>query len=185
MTKIFVIIFATCIVSLQANTRTYDVLVFGATASGVMAAIAASEEGSRVLLVEPGRYVGGMVTGGLSHSDYGDRTVIGGLTLEFYRKVAEHYNTHVFYWRGPEPHVGEEIMLDWLNEHGVDLWLGKRVQEVIKNGSNIERIVFTDGTGAKASVYIDAGYEGDLMARAGVSYTWGREGRCDNNESYH
>jgi hypothetical protein len=182
--RIFTLIYAACIISLQAYTGTYDVMVYGATASGVMAAIAASEEGSRVLLVEPGRYVGGMVTGGLSHSDYGDRTVIGGLTLEFYRKVAQHYNTHVFYWRGPEPHVGEKIMLDWLHEHGVDLQFGKRVQEVIKNGNTIQRIIFTDGTYAEASVYIDAGYEGDLMALAGVSYTWGRESRSDNNESW-
>ena len=72
------------------------------------------KEGARVLLVEPGKNVGGMVTGGLSHTDYGDRTVIGGLTYQFYQKVAEHYKTHVFYWRGPEPHVGEQIMLDWL-----------------------------------------------------------------------
>jgi hypothetical protein len=182
--RFFAIIYVVCFVSLKAHAGTYDVLVYGATASGVMAAIAASEQGSRVLLVEPGNYVGGMVTGGLSHSDYGDRTVIGGLTLEFYRRVAEHYNTHVFYWRGPEPHVGEKIMLDWLHEHGVELWFGKRVQQVMKNGSKIERLIFADGTYAEASVYIDAGYEGDLMARAGVSYTWGREARSDNNESW-
>ena len=172
-----------CILSVQLHAYTYDVLVYGATASGVMAAIAAAGEGSKVLLVEPGKYVGGMVTGGLSHTDYGDRTVIGGLAYEFYRKVAEYYNTGIFYWRGPEPHVGEKIMLDWLKENGVEIWFGKRVQEVIKSGNVIERIIFTDGSGASASVYIDAGYEGDLMARAGVSYTWGREGKNDFNES--
>ena len=163
---------------------TYDVLVYGATAGGVMAAIAASGEGSRVLLAEPGRYVGGMVTGGLSHSDYGDRTVIGGLAYTFYRKVAEYYKTHVFYWRGPEPHVGEKLMLDWLEESGVEIWFGKRVKTVVRKGSMIEKVIFTDGTEASAAVYIDAGYEGDLMSLAGVSYTWGREGRKDYNESW-
>ena len=80
--------------------KEYDVIVYGATAGGVMASIAAADEGMTVLLVEPGKYVGGMVTGGLSHTDYGDRTVIGGLAYEFYKKVgfnyalSLHYNPH-------------------------------------------------------------------------------------------
>ena len=94
----------------SAFSQQYDVIVYGATASGVMASIAAADEGMSVLLVEPGKYIGGMVTGGLSHTDYGDRTVIGGFAYEFYKKVADYYNTHIFYWRGPEPHIGEKIM---------------------------------------------------------------------------
>ena len=173
-----------CFSYLEAEAQVYDVVVYGATAGGVTAAVAASREGAKVLLVEPGRYVGGMVTGGLSHTDYGDRTVIGGLTYGFYQKVAEHYKTRVFYWRGPEPHVGEQIMLDWLKEFNVDLWLEKRITKAEKSKYNIEKIVFTDGSEVRAKVFIDASYEGDLMARAGVSYTWGREGRKDYNESW-
>ena len=109
--------------------KDYDVIVYGATASGVMASIAAADEGMAVLLVEPGNYVGGMVTGGLSHTDYGDKTVIGGLAYEFYKKVAKHYKTHIFNWRGPEPHVGEKIMKDWLEESGVEVIYGKRVEK--------------------------------------------------------
>ncbi|CAN5918975.1 FAD-dependent oxidoreductase [soil metagenome] len=168
----------------QPASQPYDVVVYGATASGVTAAIAAAREGSRVLLVEPGRHVGGMVTGGLSHTDYGDRTVIGGLAVEFYQKVADHYNTHVFYWRGPEPHVGEKILKEWLQEARVEVVYGKRVDLVEKENGVIRKITFTDGTEAAGKMYIDAGYEGDLMARAGVSYTYGREGRKDYNESW-
>ena len=152
--------------------------------AGVTAAVSAASEGSRVLLVEPGKNVGGMVTGGLSHTDYGDRTVIGGLTYQFYQKVADYYGTHVFYWRGPEPHVGEKIMRNWLKDSGVEVWFNKRVSKVKKNKNVIETIFFTDGTEVNAKVFIDAGYEGDLMARAGVFYTWGRESIKDYNESW-
>jgi hypothetical protein len=165
-------------------SKDYDVIVYGATASGVMASIAAANEGMDVLLVEPGNYVGGMVTGGLSHTDYGDRTVIGGLAYEFYKKVAEHYKTHIFYWRGPEPHVGEKIMKDWLEESGVEVLYGKRVDKVQKEGAYIRQIIFTDNSTLSAKVFIDAGYEGDLMAMAGVSYTTGREGKKEYDESW-
>jgi hypothetical protein len=168
----------------QAINSEYDVVVYGATAGGVMAAIAASNEGAAVIFVEPGRHVGGMVTGGLSHSDYGDRTVIGGLAMDFYRKVAEHYNTHVFYWRGPEPHVAEQIMLEWLKEANVEVLFLKRVDQVTKEGGIIKSVTFTDGTSLSAKVFVDAGYEGDLMARAGVGYVVGREGRRDFNETW-
>lgn len=167
-----------------SQKQTYDVLVYGATASGVTAAVAASREGANVLLAEPGKHVGGMVTGGLSHTDYGDRTVIGGLAYEFYQKVADHYKTQVFYWRGPEPHIGEQIMLDWLKESKVELLFNKRIEKVVKENGLIKTILFTDKSTAEAKVFIDAGYEGDLMARAGVSYTWGREGKKDYNETW-
>ena len=162
----------------------HDVIVYGATASGVMASIAAAKEGMKVLLIEPGRNVGGMVTGGLSHTDYGDRTVIGGLALQFYKKIAEYYESHVFYWRGPEPHVGEQIMLEWLRESNVEIMFNKRIDQVVVENSWITSIVLTDGSEIKGNVFIDASYEGDMMARAGTSYTWGREGKSEYNESY-
>ena len=72
----------------------FEVVVYGATAGGVLAAIAAAREGASVALVEPGRHVGGMVSGGLGRTDYNerrDRSVIGGLALEFYARLARHY----------------------------------------------------------------------------------------------
>jgi hypothetical protein len=181
---LFIAIFATAVsFSFAQNIpKGYDVVVYGATASGVTASVSAAKEGMKVLLVEPGKHVGGMVTGGLSHTDYGDRTVIGGITMDFYKRIADHYNTHMFYWRGPEPHIGEKIMLDWLKESKVDLVFNKRVDKVIKQNGKIKNVIFTDGSSVEGKVFIDTGYEGDLMAKAGVSYTYGREGRRDYNE---
>ena len=166
------------------SVRSCDVVVYTATASGVMAAVAAAGEGMRVLLVEPGRHVGGMVSGGLSHTDFGDRAVIGGLALEFYRRVGEHYGKPTYYWRGPEPHVAEEILREWLSDAGVEMLFERRLDSVQKHGRRIESIRLSDGMQVQASVFIDAGYEGDLMARAGVSYTFGREGREVYQESW-
>lgn len=161
-----------------------DVIVYGGTAGGVTAAIAAAREGSTVLLIEPGQHIGGMLTGGLSHTDYGDRAIIGGLALEFYRKVATAYQKPLFFWRGPEPHIGEKLLIDWLKESKVRLLLGERVESVHKEGSRIRSIKMLSGKVFSANVFLDATYEGDLLARAGVSYAIGREGIAQYNESW-
>jgi hypothetical protein len=160
------------------------VVVYGATAGGVMAAIAAAREGASVQLVEPGRHLGGMLTGGLSHTDYGDRAVIGGLALAFYERVAKAYGKPLYFWRGPEPALGEKILGDWLEEHNVQVLFGQRVQKVEKEGRQIRRIGLLSGQTLAADVFIDATYEGDLMARAGVSYAIGRESVAQYGESW-
>ncbi|MEX0987055.1 MAG: FAD-dependent oxidoreductase [Bacteroidales bacterium] len=183
-TILIVILLSVLIPDLSARDMDYDVVVYGATASGTVAAIAAANEGSEVLLIEQGSNVGGMVTGGLSHNDYGDRTVIGGMALEFYKKVADYYGKPLYYWRGPEPHVGEKIFREWLQEAGVNLLFENRVAEVDKQDGKITRIKLTDGSIVTGKVFIDASYEGDLMARAGVTYTIGRESIKKYNESW-
>lgn len=171
-------------IDVPGQDRNHDIVIYGATASGAIAAIAAADEGADVLLIEPGRNVGGMVSGGLSHNDYGDRTVIGGMALEFYGKVAEYYQKPLYYWRGPEPHVGEKIFRDWLADAGVNLLFEKRVMEVHKHNGRISHIVLSDRSSVSGRVFIDAGYEGDLMARAGISYTIGREAVQEFGESW-
>jgi len=166
------------------KSNTYDIVIYGATASGVTAAVAASQEGMKVLIIEPGKDVGGMVTGGLSYTDIGKRQVIGGLALQFYQDVADFYHTKLYHWIGPEPHVAENIMINWLKKYNVQLWFGRRVDKVSKKNNVIDKLILTDKTEVSAKVFIDASYEGDLMARSGVSYTWGRENITDYNESY-
>ncbi len=161
-----------------------DVLVYGGTAAGVMASIAAAGEGASVLLVEPGNHLGGMLTGGLSHTDYGDRAVIGGLAVEFYRRVADYYHKPLYFWRGPEPHVGEQILKKWLEDSRVKVIYNERLKSVRKNGKTIESVEMLSGRTFDAEVLIDATYEGDLMARAGVSYTIGRESVSEYHESW-
>jgi hypothetical protein len=134
-----------------------DVCVHGATAAGVMAAVAAREGGASVTLVEPGTHVGGMVSGGLSWTDIGDARAIGGLARRFYQLVARHYDAPLWTVKGPEPHVAERLLTDMLD--GIDVRVG-------------ESAVPDD-----AAVYVDASYEGDLMARMGVPYAVGRESR--------
>ena len=183
--RFFLILVLTAfLIRVGGQDRNPDIVIYGATASGTIAAIAAADEGANVLLIEPRRNVGGMVTGGLSHNDYGDRTVIGGMALEFYRRVAGYYEKPLYYWRGPEPHVGEKIFRDWLAEAGVDLLFEKRVEEVHKQDGKISHLILSDGTEVSGSVFIDATYEGDLMSRAGISYTIGREGVKEYGESW-
>ncbi len=131
-----------------------DVVVYGATACGVMAAVAAHRAGARTVLIEPGRHVGGMVSGGLSWTDVGDARVLGGLCRRFYEAVASHYGTSLWEVRGPEPHVAERLLGEMLD--GVDVRLD------------------TDQL-PDAAVVVDAGYEGDVMAAAGVPFAVGRE----------
>lgn len=169
-------------VSLQ--DKKYNVVVYAATASGVTAAVSAAKEGMKVLLIEPGNNIGGMVSGGLSYTDIGSSSIIGGLALQFYKETASIYNTDLYFWAGPEPHIAEKILKDWLVKYNVDILFQKRVDKVIKKDNAISKIILIDTTEIAADVFIDASYEGDLMARAGVSYTWGRESISDHNESY-
>ncbi|MCJ8209001.1 FAD-dependent oxidoreductase [Mucilaginibacter sp. RS28] len=178
------LIFAFTCVAASAEAHSPDLVIYGATPAGIMAAIAAAQEGLKVTIAEPGKYIGGMLTGGLSHTDYGDRTVIGGLAADFYKKVAEYYHAPLFYWRGPEPKVAEQILTNWLERQKVQVLFGKRLERVEKNDGIITELFFLDGTSLKAKVFIDAGYEGDLMAKARVSYTYGRESKKEYNEKW-
>lgn len=167
-----------------AAAKTYDVVVYTGTAGGAIAAIAAAKQGAKTALLEPGRHIGGMVSGGLGHTDVGNRDVIGGMALEFYERVAKHYGKSAWDYRGPEPHVAENVLKDWLKEAGVDVYYGHRLSDVVKQGRRIVSISTQNGDSFEAAVFVDAGYEGDLMARAKVSYAVGRESRDLYDESW-
>jgi FAD dependent oxidoreductase len=142
-----------------------DVVVYGATAAGVTAAVAAREAGAATVLVEPGGHVGGMVSGGLSWTDVGDTRVIGGLARRFYARVADHYGAPPWAVKGPEPHVAERLLVEMLDQAGVDVRL-------------------SDADVPEAAVHVDASYEGDLMAARGVPYAVGREPRTLYGEAW-
>ena len=158
-----------------------ELIVYGGTASGVMTAYSASREGLHVVLLEPGVHLGGMVTGGLSATDLGHFAIIGGYARDFYRKAAAHYGIHDLNraenWLS-EPHVDEEIFDDILKRSGVEVVFHERLREkngVETRGRRIVSIATEDGKRWQAAVFADCTYEGDLMAQANVSYTWGRE----------
>lgn len=176
-----------------AGPRSADVVVYGATASGVIAAVAAAREGKAVLLLEPGHHVGGMVSGGLGATDTGVRAAIGGYAREFFNRVKAHYAktygaaseqvracSDGFHF---EPHVAEAIFRAMLKEAKVEVLFGRRLDTVSKTGTRINSIHTLNGDDFAASVWIDASYEGDLMARAGVRHTIGREGREQYKET--
>jgi hypothetical protein len=161
----------------------YDVVVYGATAGGTMAAIAAAQEGARVALVDPGAHVGGMLSGGLGRTDM-DRQehVIGGLARGFFERVGRHYGREVA-WTF-EPGVAERTLRAWLDEAGVHLYPGHRLSGVDAEGGLLRRVRCGNGATFDAAVFVDASYEADLMKAAGVSYAIGREGRARYGESW-
>lgn len=167
----------------------YDFIVYGGTAGGVMTAVAAAREGVKVLLLEPGSHLGGMATGGLSRTDFGKKEVIGGMALEFYWRVGVKYemsryaNEVAWFY---EPHVGEQVLKEMLDQAHVDVRLHQRLRErtgVEKAGAEIRAITMEDGNSYRARFFADCTYEGDLMAQSHVTYTFGRESSAQYGES--
>ncbi len=159
----------------------YDVVVYGGTAGGAIAAIAAANEGLKVALFEPRDHIGGMVTGGLGATDFGKKQVIGGMSREFFERLGKHYDEPISWYF--EPHVAEKAFRTWLSDARVKVYFQHRVESVLKKGRRIAGIRMDNGAVFTAKLFIDASYEGDLMPRAGISYTVGREGRDEYGES--
>lgn len=174
---------------LAAQAASYDLVVYGGTAGGVMTAVAGARHGLKTVLLEPGNHVGGMATGGLSRTDVGKREVLGGLALEFYYRVGERYSMRRF--NQPvawfyEPRVGESVLREMLEEAGVTVLYGHRLREktgVRKTGDAIEEVTTENGARFAGKMFADASYEGDLMAQAKVTYTFGRESTAQYGES--
>ncbi|WP_220448824.1 FAD-dependent oxidoreductase [Nonomuraea mesophila] len=166
-----------------AAMRQAEVVVYGATSAGVCAAVAAARRGLDTVLLEPGRHVGGMTSGGLGYTDIGDARVLGGMAAEFRRAVAAAYGVEPGHYAGPEPHVAEAIFLSWLERAGVEVVYDAPLRTVVTSGERIYSVVTPQGDYG-AGAFVDAGYEGDLMAAAGVSYRVGREDRTLHGESF-
>jgi len=164
-----------CAPQAHAEPTSCDVLVYGATPSGIMAAVAAAREKCAVTVIEPTRWIGGMTAGGLSSSDTGNIDTIGGLALEFFNRCGASYDGKEKFHC--EPHVYQKVFAEMLKEAGVTVVTGQSLESVEKNAARIVEIKTKDGRAWKARAFVDATYEGDLMAKAGVSYIVGRENR--------
>ncbi|MEW6306754.1 MAG: FAD-dependent oxidoreductase [Verrucomicrobiota bacterium] len=179
-----------------AHAASPDIIVYSGVPCGIASAITAAREGAKVLLIEPTKHVGGLSTSGINtaESEHMLKWTIGGFADEFYRRMGKHYeetkatqgkldpkdrlNTIYFF----ESSVAEKVYLDMLREAGVEVRYGASVDEVAKDGARITSITLTDGTKLNAKVFIDASYEGDLMARADVKFAVGREARAEFGE---
>lgn len=169
---------------IHGKTRSFDLVVYGGTAGGVITAVAGAREGLKVALLEPGVHLGGMVSGGLGRTDHGKREVIGGLSLEFFERVGRQYGEPITWYF--EPAVAEKILREMAAEARVDVFYRARLREkngTGKRGTTITEIRLENGDVLRGKIFADATYEGDLMAQAGVSFTWGREGTAQYGES--
>src|SRR5437764_1284533 len=155
-----------CTLTSAGASHKFDVVVYGGTAGGVMGAVSAAREGLKTALVSPGHHVGGMVSGGLGHTDFGKKEVIGGYALEFYHRVGMHYGQEVAWYH--EPHVAEDIFRQMLKEAGVIVFSGTGLQPVHleTKDATISEISTQNGDSFAARIFIDSSYEGDLMAQA-------------------
>jgi len=166
------------------SERQADVLVYAATSGGVCAAVAAAEAGSTVVLLEPGRHVGGMTSGGLGYTDVGDERVLGGMAARFRNAVAAHYGTAPGSYAGPEPHVAEQIFREWLERSGVEVVFSSAVRSAEVVDRRIVAVTTAAGERYAVATFIDASYEGDLLALAGVPAAVGREDRTLHGERF-
>jgi hypothetical protein len=161
-----------------------EVVVYAATAAGVCAAVAAADAGAPVVLLEPGRHVGGMSSGGLGYTDVGDLRVVGGPAARFRRDVADHYGVPVGRFAGPEPHVAEAIFLRWLDHPRITVVFGCALRSAEVRDGRITSVTDSGGRTYDGGVFVDASYEGDLLALAGVPYAVGREDRSRYGERW-
>ena len=179
--------------------ETAEIVVYGGTSSGVIAAVQAHRMGKSVVLIEPSSHLGGLTTGGLGATDIGNKSAIGGLAREFYHRVWKYYQNDAAWTRETrrqfeahnprrgssdetmwtfEPHVAMQIYREMLAEAHVTPVMNERLDRqhgVIKTGGRIDSITMESGRSFAGKMFIDATYEGDLMAAAGVSFFVGRE----------
>ena len=160
-----------------------DVCVYGGTSGGVVAAVQAARMGKSVALVVVNNHLGGMSSGGLGSTDigsYGD-SYIQGTAREFYTRVGQKYGTGAAF--AFEPHVAEAVFNEMAQQAGMIIYTNQYLVSVSKRGQQIMAATMNNGNVFRAKIFIDASYEGDLMAKAGVSYTVGREAASQYNEN--
>ena len=178
--------------SLQPDPE-YDICVYGGTSGGVVAAVQAARMGKSVVLVEPGKHLGGMTSGGLSAVDIGNPRTVGGIAREYFTRLAGHYG-RTLAWDKPlegvptggafavEPHSADTLFQDFVHEAGIPVLYEAPLAEVRKQGALLVAIV-AGGRTIAAKMFLDSTYEGDLMAKAGVTYTVLREANAQYGET--
>ncbi|MBN2661785.1 MAG: FAD-dependent oxidoreductase [Tannerellaceae bacterium] len=170
----------------SGKQKDVDVCVYGGTASGVIAAYSAKMMGKSVILIEPGKYLGGMTTGGLGSTDIGNKFAVTGLSRLFYRRIGAHYNKFE-QWTFP-PSVATTQIMKFVKDADLEVIYTYRITNADVRDKKIETITLENSERPKtepllkikAKQFIDCTYEGDLMAKSGVSYFVGRE----SNEEY-
>ena len=202
------LLFALVLSTTLPATAAYDIVVYGGSSGGITAAIQAARMGKTAVLIEPTKFLGGLTTGGLGATDIGNKKAIGGISREFYHRIWKHYSNHAswtlqtresYYKNKPhgntadeetmwtfEPHVATQVYDDMIKEAKVRVVFSERLdlkKGVVKDGTRITKIIMESGREFEGAMFIDATYEGDLMAKAGVSYHVGREPNAQYGET--
>ena len=188
--------------------KKYDVVIYGGTSAGIASAIQSSRMGKSVVLIEPGKRLGGLTTGGLGQTDIGNKHVVGGISREFYQNINRYYQVpENWKWQSRsdymdegqkrtekdedamwtfEPSAALKVYHQMLSGEKVKVVYGERLNRktgVIKKEGRIVSIEMENGTRYTGKMFIDATYEGDLIASAGVSYSVGRESNSEYGET--
>ncbi len=194
------------------TSRQADLVIYGGTSAAITAAVQAKKAGKTVIVVSPDKHLGGLSSGGLGFSDTGDKSVIGGLARDFYHRIFMHYqDSSAWRWQQHneygnqgqgtpamdgtnrtmwifEPHVAEKVFEDYVSQYDIDIerdeWLDRENGVQLKD-NRIISITTLSGTTYQGKMFIDATYEGDLMAAAGVSYHVGREATSVYGEKWN
>ena len=188
-----------------AENHESDIVIYGATSAGIAAAIQAKRMGKSVIVVGPDKHLGGLTSGGLGWTDSGNKNVIGGISREYYQRIRKYYDDpktwkwqksseYGRYRKGDdaqwtfEPHIAEKVFEDFVREYEIpvfrDQWLNRDKQKgVTRSDGKITAITMLSGDTFRGKIFIDATYEGDLLATAGISYTVGREANSQYGET--
>ena len=198
---------------LTKKEYTADLIIYGGTSAAITAAVEALNSGISVIVVSPDKHLGGLSSGGLGFTDTGDKTVIGGLAREFYQEIYAHYDQNkAWRWQQKneygnkgqgtpavdgenrtmwifEPHAAEKVFEKWVKEKKIQIlreeFLNRETSGIVKDGTRIKQIKTLSGKTFKGKMFIDATYEGDLLALAGVSYHVGREANSMYREKWN
>jgi hypothetical protein len=195
-----------------SSAAEHDVVIYGGTCAAVTSAVQIKKMGKSVIIVSPDKHLGGLSSGGLGFTDTGNKAVIGGLARDFYHRIYLHYQKPES-WKQQkqseygnkgqgtpamdgenrtmwifEPHAAEQVFEDYIQEFGIEVvrdeWLD-RAKGVKKDGDKITAITTLSGTTYEGKMFIDATYEGDLMAAAGCDYHVGREANSIYGEEHN
>lgn len=194
MRILIILIYLSCVlVPVSAGTnpkaKHYDIVVYGATSAGVVAAHTAAKMGKSVVLIATDTHIGGLSSGGLGQTDIGNKFVIGGLSRDFYKRLGDIYGEEET-WQF-EPSAASKVFDDYINEANVPIIANKRIESISKENTTITSLILVNTFGStrkkqeiSGEVFLDCSYEGDLLAIAGVSYTVGREDNSVYKETY-
>ncbi|MET3128816.1 hypothetical protein ABID42_003935 [Arcicella rosea] len=197
----------------KAQVYKADVIIYGGTSAAVIAAVQVKKMGKSVIVVSPDTHLGGLSSGGLGFTDTGNKEVIGGLSREFYQRLYQYYqNNSTWQWQKKEeygnkgqgtpaidgtnrtmwifePHVAEQVFEDFVKKNKLlvyrNEWLDRSEKGVVKVSGSIHSFRTLSGNVYQAKMFIDATYEGDLMAVAGVDYHVGREANSVYGEQWN